>query len=69
MIDSDKHLRYLPLNLVLRFATMSSFPSCSQMMKGTTSSASASGSALAANSSISVSGLVLVEKMKMQKLK
>ena len=47
MIDSDRRLRYLSPNLDLRFASMSSYSSFSQMIGDTTGLTSASGSVLA----------------------
>lgn len=47
MIDSDRRLRYLSLNLALRFASMSSYSSSSQMIGDTTGLTSAFGSVLA----------------------
>ncbi|KAJ9672832.1 hypothetical protein PVL29_026179 [Vitis rotundifolia] len=44
VIDSKRRLCCLSLKPVLRFATMSSFPSSSQIMRGTTNSTSVSGS-------------------------
>lgn len=60
VIDSDRRLHCLFLNLALRFVAMFSSPSFSQMMGSTTSSTSVSGSVLVADRSTSISGSVLV---------
>lgn len=63
VMDSDRCLRCLSLNLTLKFATISSSLSSSQMMGSTTSSTPVSGSVLADDRSTLVSGLVLaIEK-------
>lgn len=59
LIDSERHLRYLSLKLALRFATMSSSPSSSQMMWGTTGLTFVSGSVPMNDKSPVELGLVL----------
>ena len=59
-MDLNRCLHYLSLNLVLKFAAMSSSSSSSQVKGGTTGSTPISGSMLAANRSTYMSDSMLV---------
>lgn len=59
VMDSDRRLRYLSLNSVLRFVTMSLFSFSLQAMRGTTNSTPVFSSVLAIDQSTPVSSSVL----------
>ena len=59
-MDLNRCLHYLSLNLVLKFAAMSSSFSSSQVIGGTTGSTPISGSMLATNRSTYMSDSMLV---------